>query len=189
MVSWVILKRDCRSIYSAVYDRVQRVVQRVVPSLVSSLGSCENLATDHAITLPWWRQKTERKGGKYDIKKGNGWRYKWIRSLISQIYFRSGWNLTNDIERRFANAKATTEMHVCTCRRGKKYLSTVPFHPSEWPLLSTPWCSQMPVTSPWKDKREGEPDRFSTAQQIVLIQLHVKCISLLEHLERNDSVY
>lgn len=43
----------------------------------------------------------------------------------------------------------------------KKYLSAVPFHPSERPLLSAPWCSQMPVTSPWKDKREGEPDTDS----------------------------
>lgn len=40
----------------------------------------------------------------------------------------------------------------------KNSFSAVPFHPSEWPLLSAPWCSQMPVTSPWKDKREGEPD-------------------------------
>lgn len=53
-------------------------------------------------------------------------------------------------------------MHMQTWQKKKIYLSAVPFHPSEWPLLSAPWCSQMPVTSPWKDKREGEPDTDST---------------------------
>lgn len=47
---------------------------------------------------------------------------------------------------------------VRTCVRGKESS----FIPVSGPLLSAPWRSQMPVTSPRKDKREGgEPDTDS----------------------------
>lgn len=58
-------------------------------------------------------------------------------------------------------------MLACTCRRGKN--SIVPFHPSEWPLPSAPWRSQMPVTSPWKDRREGEPNTHAVSISLLYL--------------------
>ena len=69
----------------------------------------------------------------------------------------------------FVNAGALTEnglafVHARTCVRAKTMFPQSRLIP-EWPLLSAPWRSQMPVTSPWRDKSEGEPDTDSPSPQ------------------------